>query len=203
MRLMIAIPCGDTVRYEFCRSLANLTKHLAENGVDFEVRFHEGSLIYNAREQLTEEAINYFTHVLWLDSDINFSPDLYDLLSAMNKPFVTGIYRGRRGRFPLTIFKSIKTCEVVTEIPNEIFEIEACGFGCVLITTEALRRVRGAYGTCFTPTRGLGEDMAFCERWVGLGEKIYANPFVLPGHVIHIPITAKNVDKLIEFKELV
>lgn len=204
MRLMIAVPCGDNVRFEFCRSLVNLTQHLAENGVDFEVHFHEGSLVYRAREELSCEAIDQnFTHVLWLDSDMDFNIDLFDILYGMHKPFVTGIYRSRRGDHPLALFKDIKTCEKVTKIPDEIFEVEGCGFGCVLIEAALLKKTRHIYGTCFTPTMGLGEDLAFCERVVAQKEKIYANPFVLPGHIIHMPITAKDVSKLVEYKERV
>ena len=58
MRLLIAIPCMDTVRFEFAESLANLCKHLSNIGVDYDLEWHATSLIYLAREELANKAIN-------------------------------------------------------------------------------------------------------------------------------------------------
>ena len=58
MRLLIAIPCMDTVRYEFAESLANLCKHLSDIGVYYDLEWHATSIIYLAREALADKAIN-------------------------------------------------------------------------------------------------------------------------------------------------
>ena len=204
MRLLIAIPCGDTVRFEFCESLAKLCQHLADQGIDYDIKFWEGSLIYDAREGLAIYALdNQYTHILWLDSDVQFSIDTFDILYAMDKPFVTGIYRSRRSPYAICLFDSIKGGTRVIEIPNEPFEVEACGFGFVLMTREVLHKLRRIYGKCFLPTEGAGEDVAFCERWINLGEKIYANPDVRINHISYIVLTPGDATKLVEYKELI
>lgn len=185
MKLLIAIPCGDTVRFEFAESLSNLSKRLAKEGIDFTIRFHEGSLVYAAREALSDEAVNDYTHVLWLDSDMVFEDNIFDLLLSANKPFISGIYRDRRGEMRLAIFKKNKKYERFVDIPDDVFEIGYCGFGCVLTSVDVLKQVRGHHFTCFTPMNGVGEDIAFCERWTSLGGKIYAHPKVLLGHISH------------------
>lgn len=203
MRLLIAIPCGDTVRYEFCESLTKLCQHLAEEGIEFDVRFWEGSLIYDAREAIAIYALdNQYSCVLWLDSDIQFSVDTFDILYAMNEPFVTGIYRSRRSPYAVCLFDSIKGGTRVIEVPNEPFPVEACGFGCVLTQREVLHKLRRIYGKCFLPTEGAGEDVAFCERWINLGGKIIANPDVKVNHITYVVLKPGDATKLIEYKEL-
>lgn len=204
MRLLIAIPCGDTVRYEFCESLTKLCQHLAEEGVDYDIKFWEGSLIYDAREGLAIFALdNQYSHILWLDSDVQFSIDTFDILNAMGKDFVTGIYRSRRCPYAVCLFDSIKNGTRVIEIPNEPFEVEACGFGCVLMTRDVLHKLRRIYGKCFTPTDAAGEDIAFCQRWIDLGFKIYANPDVKVNHITYIALKPSDATKLTEYKELI
>ena len=162
MKLLIAIPCMDTVRYEFAESLAKLCKHLSDIGVDYDLKWVATSIIYLAREELADKAINDdYTHVLWLDSDMVFNPDMFDLLRSLDTPFATGIYRGRRGTFPWVIKDGEEKWN--KPIPQEPFKVTGCGFGFVLIKTEVLFKVRGQYFTCFTPTIGVGEDYAFCK----------------------------------------
>lgn len=204
MRILIAIPCGDTVRYEFCESLVKLCQHLAEEGYDYDIKFWEGSLIYDAREGLAIYALdNHYTHILWLDSDIQFSIDTFDILYRMGEPFVTGIYRSRRSPYAVCLFDSIKNGTRVIEIPNEPFSVEACGFGCVLMEREVLHKLRRVYGKCFLPTEGAGEDVAFCERWLELGGKIIANPDVSINHVTYVLLKPTDATKLVEYKEFI
>lgn len=54
--------------------------------------------------------------------------------------------------------------------------------------TKILKDVRDKHGTCFFPTRELGEDLAFCKRATELGYSIYAEPTVRLGHIGHLAI---------------
>ena len=143
MRLLIAIPCMDTVRYEFAQSLTKLCKRLSDIGVDYDVRFHEGSLIYMARDELAIAAMDEgFTHVLWLDSDISFSADVVEILYKKKVPFITGIYRSRRKPFAICLYSDLEHGQRVIELPDEMFTVDACGFGCVLMETDVLKMVK-------------------------------------------------------------
>ncbi len=204
MRLLIAIPCMDTVRYEFAESLCKLCKRLSDIGVDYETRFLEGSLIYMARDQLSNIAIDEgFTHVLWLDSDIQFSSDIVEILYKKKKPFITGIYRSRRKPFAICLFSDLERGQRQTEIPQELFTVDACGFGCVLMETEVLKVVRRNYGVFFLPTQQAGEDIAFCKRWTDLGMSIYADPDARVGHITYVPITPKDTMPITAYMDLI
>lgn len=201
MRLLIAIPCADVVRYEFAESLAKLLAHLSEEGIDYETKFLAGSLIYAARDELSITAINDgYTHVLWLDSDMQFTPDLFDILYAERKPFVTGIYRSRRSPYALCLFSNNDTAQRVLTLPDEVFEITGCGFGCVLMETQVLKDVKSKCdGLLFLPTVGCGEDLAFCDRYRSIGGHIYAVPWAITNHICYVPLRCDDPQNLVNY----
>ncbi len=197
MRLMIAIPTGDRVRWEFCESLAKLCKRLAEDGVEFEIRFHEGSAVYMAREQLAVAAIDeQFTHILWLDSDMAFTPDLYYILRDMGQPFVTCVYRSRRPPYAICLFDNLTAGTRVPELPEGLFEVDGCGFGVVLMETNVLAQVHRQFLTCFEPFDGMGEDMAMCKRWRMMGGKIYSHSDAQADHGCNVRLRVSDVERL-------
>lgn len=187
MRLLIAVPALDLVQSKFMADLIRLVNKLHDDKIEFEVEIRSGSLVHAARDYLAWQAIQRkFTHVLWLDSDMAFEPDLLDGLMASGKPFVSAICTARREPYPLCIFSSLLDCERARwegPYPDEVFEIAGCGMACVLMETKILQTVYAAYRTCFTPMNSYGEDTAFCLRAAGLGFKMYAEPRVKVGHI--------------------
>lgn len=189
MKLMIAIPTLDFVHFEFARCLAGLVRQLEHDGVDFDVCFVGGTLVYKGRDTLAADAVNKgYTHVLWLDADMVFEPDVFDQLLRHGKDFVTGVYRSRHIPYHSTIFSSLDPVEWVEEFPEELFEIRACGFGCVLVETELIRKVFRKDGTAFHPVDGFGEDIAFCTRAKELGSELWCDPTIKLGHIGHVVV---------------
>ena len=205
MRLMIAIPCLDMMRTEFVMSLTKIVKKLTARGIDFEVRFAQSTLTYQGRENLAREALEGgFDFMLWFDSDMDIPDFAYDrLMSVMREKgcaLVTGIYRCRRRMYQYLVYRLISSFQAQyygENLPDEPFEIEGCGFGCVLVDVKALKAVFGKYTTAFTPLNGLGEDLAFCLRLKELGYKMYAEPSVKCGHIGSIRIGCEDVSKLL------
>lgn len=190
MRLLIAIPTHDYMHMDFVKSLMALTKKLSEDEIEFEVRFHGGTLVYHGRDALANVAIDEgFTDVLWLDADMVFQDTIVEDLQFSGKAFVSGIAHGRRPPHQSCLFTEIyPSVSRFVEYPTDTFKVAGCGFGCVLMKTEILKAVRERHGTCFFPTRELGEDLAFCQRAVEGGFEIWAEPTVRLGHIGHIAI---------------
>ena len=183
MKLMIAVPVYGDVKLEFMKSLIALVQRLKDIGVRHEVRTKEGTLIHMAREQLAAEAINEgFTHILWLDSDMQFDAKVFERLMASGKRFVSGIYCTRRLPVRMTIFRCLLPIVHFTEIPDGVFEIAGCGFACVLTEVALLKEALKRRGTLFTPTENYSEDLACCVRIHDIGEKMYADGGVRLGH---------------------
>lgn len=192
MKTLIAVPTMDTVPAQFAHSLAILEK-VDEVAVAFQV----GSLIYAARNDLAQKAIEFGAdQVLWLDSDMIFPPDtLKKLIANKDKgDIISGLYFRRVSPFTPVIFDKLDieeqgtTFTEFTEIPDEPFEIGGCGFGCVLTPTEIFIDVLNTYRTCFEPLKGAGEDLSFCWRARQRGYKIICDPSIKLGHVGHFVI---------------
>lgn len=190
MRLLIGVPSLDFVHVEFMKCLINLQSRLKDEHVAFDIFVCNGTLAHVARDRVACKAINDgYTHVLWLDADMVFTPDILEDLQFGGKDFVTGIAVSRRPPFNYCIFKSLvfdhQQNYEDNEIPKETFRVAGCGFACVLISTEILRKVMMTYKTCFLPMGDLGEDLAFCKRAAEQGYEIWAEPAVHVGHIGH------------------
>ena len=194
MRLMVAVPTTDYVHAEFMKCLVGLTKKLASDGVDFEEQIIGGTLIYWARNRIAHRAIEGgFTHVLWLDSDMTFKPDIVDDLLWCGKDMVCGAFVSRRPPYGPCVYTSIEDPANMTKVEDfgtEPFRVDGCGFAMVLTSVSLLKAVMDRFDTCFMPTEQYGEDMAFCDRVKQIGGEIWCEPTVRPGHIAHVPVYA-------------
>ena len=198
MKLLIGMPSLDYMHAETMKSLVRLVKRLDREGVDFDVDIQNGTLVYFARDRIACRAINEgYTHVLWLDADMVFQDGILEDLQFSGKDFVSGICHARRPGFGSCLFKNmdLNNLERFEEYPTNTFEVDGCGFGCVLITVDILRDVQTTYGTCFTPEKSYGEDLSFCRRAKWLGHKIYAEPSAVLGHIGHITIYPEDHER--------
>jgi GT2 family glycosyltransferase len=157
------------------------------------------TLIYDSRNAFSIKAITEgYDRVLFLDSDMVFSPDLLETLSAdmdTGLDYVSGLFFCRRFPIKPMIYSKAEVGRAEDGAPmaitesymdypkNQLFEIHGSGFGAVLIRTELLRKVWDAYGPPFMPTPIMGEDLAFCVRAREVGAKLYCDSRVKAGHI--------------------
>lgn len=183
--LLIAVPTLDMMHFKFVESLTQLSQALHENGVTHDISFEYGTLLYIQRDKLGNRAIeNGYKKVLWIDSDMVFKPDVYDILTECDKPVVAGVFRSRHIGNSSCLFSNLQNVTRIDEFPEKPFEIKGCGFGCVLTDTGVLERVKDNYGSLFRPTALYGEDLAFCARCYDLDIEIWADGRAKIGHVM-------------------
>lgn len=198
MKLMIAIPTYDYMHFQFVQCLTKLIRRLDADGIDFEVIYQGGTLVYVGRDKLAKMAIDQgFTHILWLDSDMIFNEDLLENLMLSGKSFVTGIAHARRAPHVSCIFNEIWPAVDRWEghdYPKGTFKIGGCGFACVLMETKVAEKVYTINGTAFFPMKELGEDLAFCKRARDAGIELWAEPKVWLGHIGHITVYPEYED---------
>ena len=195
MRTLIAIPCMDMVYTSFMKALLQLMRV-----GDTQVGITCSSLIYDARNRLAGQALSEgYDRVLWLDSDMAFDPSLLVRLSRdldEGRDIVSGLYFTRRAEPKPVLYsrcgiyrtedgKEVRpVAEHFADYPrDQIFEIEACGFGAVMMTTQLMKRVIEEFGQPFAPIYGFGEDLSFCMRVQELGVPIFCDSRVKLGHV--------------------
>ena len=205
-KTLIAVPCMDHVPALFCNSLATLQK-VGDTTLAMEM----SSLIYHSRNHLVGKAITLNAdYMLWLDSDMVFHPDLLSKMMStmMNQhlDILTGVYYRRVSPYTPVLLDKLeidgKNLEAHSfeEIPNELFEVAGCGFGCVLMNTDVAFDILAKYGPPFDPIGGVGEDLSFCWRARQLGYKIWADPSIWLGHVGNLTISKEFYDSYKEKK---
>lgn len=190
MKIMIAVPTMDQVPVPFAQSLATL-----EKVEECTLCIKSGSLIYTSRNNLAMTAIKQEAdYVFWMDSDMTFAPDtLKSMLATVREKkldVLTGLYFRRVPPYSPVLFDELDireddTCEWTEffDIPEGLFEVGGCGFGCVLMDTSVLMDVQAKFGNMFAPIGNNGEDVAFCWRARQCGVKIWCDPSVICGHV--------------------
>lgn len=201
-KYLIAIPCFDTVHTDFMLSLINMQRI----GQVY-CQVVKSSLIYNARNELAQQAVdNKFDRVLWLDSDITFQPTLMrDLASHLDNgiEYVSGLYFKRNYPTSPVIYKTITRIQerndlvskalIYEDYPNDqLFEVDATGFGAVMMTTDLIKRIKEKYGLPFSPHLGLGEDLSFCWRAKQIGSKMYCDSRVKLNHIGYVAYTEQT-----------
>lgn len=164
-----------------------------------------------------------FDYVLWLDSDMVFHADTLERMlktiktssfaigdwqsyaeGAGKYQMLTGVYYMRKPPHTPVLYKTIaepeltdgqvqKKIETMTDIPDTLFEVEGCGFGCVLTSVPLLKKVWDKFGPAFTPYPWASEDMSFCYRVKQLGEKILCDPTIYLGHIGTMVFDSTNV----------
>jgi len=207
MRTLIAIPCMEMIETQFIECLLKL-----DIVGECEVRFLKGTLVYDARNQIMEYALKKggFDYILWLDSDMTFEQDLMKRMmeSIGDKPMLTGLCFGRRPPFRPCIFKKLEVkqeglgimpyTENYYDYPRDsIFEVEACGFACVLQRMDMLEAM-SIYGVPFFPIAGLGEDLSFCWRAKKSEFSIWCDSSIKLGHLMRMEMEEGLRDQLIE-----
>jgi len=198
-KILIAIPCMDQVPAPFAQSLAMIQK--TEDNVA--CAFQMGSLIYTSRNNLALQAMKTeFDYMLWLDSDMVFQQDLLirmkQTMDEKGLDFLTGLYFRRVPPFTPVLFDQLDISEDGSctwtdwkDVPEGLFKIGGCGFGCVLIKTDVLFDVQAKFGEMFNPIANMGEDLSFCWRARQCGYDIWCDPSLVCGHVGYTVINDK------------
>lgn len=208
MKTLIALPCMDTVHTIFMKSLLGMDRP-GQTGFAFSC----SSLIYDARNTLAKQAVNEgYDRVLWLDSDMDFRPDLLKQLSEdmdEGRELVSGLYFKRKAPVKPVIYKDIGMLKNENDdgmtpvaIPyddypeDSIFSIAGCGFGGCLVSVDLIKRIGEKYGLPFSPIMGFGEDLSFCIRATELGVELFCDSRVKMGHVGLGTITEETYKQL-------
>ena len=193
-RYDICVPAMDMMPTPFVASFLCMKRVGASRA-----SFICNSLVYDARNKLAEDAIKTGAdYVLWLDSDMQFAPDLMERLAGhMDNgiDYVSGLYFKRR--FPVIplIYDKVEivdddgktkgVTQTYADYPRDsLFEIAGSGFGAVMTSTKLLKEVTDAYGAPFDPIPSvLGEDLAFCWRAKQLGYKLFCDSSIKVHHI--------------------
>jgi hypothetical protein len=174
IRLLVCVPTGGSPRINFCTSLASFMGLVGSEGLpskrgcmlSVDMNTVVGCIIHRGREELVDNAIKYgATHILFLDDDIEFDPNVVDLLFSRNKEIVVTNYLVKNktfDRFVAVDFdgKPISTLKESTGILPVMYS----GFGVSLIQTKIFKDMPKPWflpGWDNSQEHYIGEDVAF------------------------------------------
>jgi hypothetical protein len=196
MQVVILTPCKDyEVPFRFARSVVNMTAYSWQYGCRvyqlagierMPVHWSRQELCRQVKDRLNEETGDKFTHVLWLDDDHIFSPDLLVYLARhQEKDVVSAVYYGRVGRHLPVVYVKDSTPDKykffpIIEVPPALCEVDAVGFGACLMRRDVLDRMPEPWFT-FAPG-GVGEDIYFCVHAKEAGIRIWCEGSYTIGH---------------------
>lgn len=197
--ICVLTPCKDyEVPTAFARCLANMVAYSWMNGLRvYQFSHTERTVVHWARQELARRVIDHkceytgeqFTHLLWLDDDHVFNPDMACYLAQYaDKDMVSALYYSRAGRI-LPVVYTREGCAPddtdaykhfpIIQPPDSLFECHAVGFGGLLMRRDVLDRVPQPW---FSFAEA-GEDIYFCVKAKQAGIRVWCDGRYKMGHI--------------------
>lgn len=197
MSILFCTPCyGGLVTEPHFRSCLELRQALNIAGMEHSwLTGRNESLIARARNEMTATFLESdYTHMMWLDADIEFTPEDVASLWNLEADVAVGIY-------PM---KKPEKCWYAAWVDGELvkdldrfsgpIEVDYAGTGFMLIRRSCIDKmieaypetkyegpngeVYALYNTPVVEGHFDSEDYHFCRKWRALGGKVLADPSV-------------------------
>lgn len=201
-KVVICVPCRDTVHSLFAYNLIQLVNHCHLTGVKSHVMMETGSLISQQRQHLAEEALKLNPDfILWLDSDMMFPLNTIEILSRHNLPIVACNYSTRSDPLKGVAYKSIgdwdSWIDSGTEMGNTTV-VEGTGMGCMLVKPDVFRAMEKPwFDIRYNDKLGdhIGEDFYFCTKAADCGYDIVIDN-VLSREIRHLGVMPFDLSRV-------
>jgi glycosyltransferase involved in cell wall biosynthesis len=216
------MPIGSTVHPETMQCLIDLktaldtaNAHGIRSGQGEIVRYTVvtvgGMPVAQARNAITKQALDIGADfLLWIDSDMTFSPDVIPRLLARKLPIVGGLCFSRHPpSYAPTLLRYHDKSRHMDNSPmgflydfppNDLVEVDATGGAFLLVARKVYEQIPVTHDAqWWTETRepGFGaEDVSFCLRARRAGFKIFVDTGCRVGHRAHIKIDVDVAERL-------
>lgn len=196
-KVLIAVPTAEYARQAIFYDFFNMM----EKPIGTIITFAHGQSPARNRNLMIQQALDHdCTHVLFLDDDLAFEPDLLTRLLTHDVDLVSGIYFMRSFPHNPIIFDNMMpdgkcSARFLHEGDSGLIPVVATGLGCLLINTRVFR-------TMEEPWIRMGElekdhwcdDIGFYYRARYHGFKAYCDLDVKVGHMATVTIWPKMID---------
>ena len=220
--VFIAMPCYDSVKINTMLSIFQLIQKLGQSKVEVGINTMKSPLIHQARNYLTSVFLTtQYTHMLFIDSDVEFAPEAGLRMLVANKDIICTPYRVKNPNLnDHTYTVAFPDANVVPMLPGGLVEIEAGPTGIMLIHRGVFEKIiknrpdlkiknkvaadagkshafyYNFFSFDFKDGYTMGEDVSFCKLAHKEGFKLYANTESMTGHRGEYAWTGKFGDSL-------
>ena len=224
--VFIAMPCYDSVKINTMLSIFQLIQQLGTSKVEVGINTMKSPLIHQARNYLTSVFLTTpYTHLLFIDSDVEFQPEAGLRMLVADKDIITTPYRAKNLNLnEHTYTVKFPDPKVVPILPGGLVEIEAGPTGLMLIHRRVFEKIiknrpdlkiknkvkPGAdksyefyynfFDFAFEDGYTWGEDVSFCKLARKEGFKLYANTESMTAHRGEYAWVGKFKDSLKDIK---
>lgn len=193
-KIMIGMPIYRSIAPE---TFLSIIRTIYEVPLDVRIETWTNTPVEIARAELVRVFLESDrTHLLFVDADSGFAPDIVRRLVAADRPVCAVAFPGRR--LPIAFPIAVEPGTTLAADESGIASCAAIGFGMVCIRRDVLERMVAAYpellvsahrapgkktsmlfasliegGHCF------GEDFSFCLRWRRVHERDGGPPGVI------------------------
>jgi len=150
------------------------------------VTWHEGSTLSNNRNQVWKFAQRDKDSLLFIDSDIIFTPEDVRKIEIHLQTYdiVTGVYVLGFPPYNPAIFKRVEADYDFMPIPTTLSQIGACGAGFLGISARAIKILGdNPFSNQWEGEVAHGEDVSFCHLANEKGLKVYVDPEIQVGQL--------------------
>jgi hypothetical protein len=190
---------------DFTRCLAHMVAYIAAkpcfDNIDLKIA-KNCSLLSVARQGMIDECrAGGVSHMLMLDDDMVFPPDLCNRLAAHKKRCI-GVNSLRKNIEALHYTaRGLDGQWVASKGKKGIEEIAAVGLAMFLLDMDVMRKIpKPHFEILWNEEKQIygGEDMYFCRKLIGAGEKIFIDHELsnMCGHVGSLVYTFDLYDKM-------
>lgn len=202
--IMICLPAyGQSNMAQTTESLYTLAQFLGYNQVRNQLSWYSGADIVEVRNLFLTtwyDTQPQFSHLLFVDADMGFPPELIRDMLEFDKP-LTGVFYARRQMTPSIVGGALHADHSVDDLVKGFLPAAYIGAGVMLIkrslikemlekmpeiidslpsvlanaTTAPLTRLIRAFDCILKDNCRLSEDVSFCDRWRRCGGEIWAN----------------------------
>lgn len=163
-RILIAVCCKDKAPIELTQCLTNINRRL---DIEYSFTYIKGALVNDSRNAAVKQMLEgSYTHLMFIDDDIQFPPDAINRLVDMKTDIASGIYVSKEAHPRLMAWDNLRIIEghmIADQITDPKAEgAEAVGMGFCLIRRKVFEDVIKEFNTVFFPLFFAGEDLTFC-----------------------------------------
>jgi hypothetical protein len=189
-KIFIATPtAGGRMLADYVASLARMIAQLHERGIGTDYRTVKGPNLVLQRDMLADAFLKSdATHLLFIDSDMAFAPDLAERLLSFARPVIGTIYPRRnldlarlKSLIPAHGFDhalalahdwNVRFLGPQLEVRGGLCKVEGIGFGFTLIERACLEELAQVCPTYPNPLTGAPVRAFFREMNDGTGERL-------------------------------
>lgn len=190
VRLAVGVPNGGSVHVDTVRGLISLVGELGSH-VPLNFLFHGGCYVHRNRETIVKQALELdYTHLMFIDTDMLWSPGAVQRLLEQKKPVIGAAYNERRFPLQSTLKMADKKGNVISvkqeDWPKKTFKCHAIATGFMLIDLSIMKDIPKPWFFFDTTEEGefhMGEDIWFCEKVREAGFSIYCDPTIEVAHI--------------------